>query len=38
MFLRFRKEFEAEISHFMWLKGLNYLYLYKISNDGNYGR
>ena len=38
IFLRFCYDFEVEISRFMWFKGLKCLYLYKISNDDNYGR
>lgn len=32
MFLRFWKLFELEKFRFMWLEGLNCLYLYMISN------
>lgn len=35
--LCFLKDFEVEISRFMWLKGFICLYLYRIYNEGNYG-
>ena len=38
IFLCFWKLLEVEMFCFMWLEGLNYLYLYMNQMYGNYGR